>query len=181
LANYTDGLRIYDISNPASPVNVGHIDNGNSGRGICVQGNYAYLANYSDGLRIYEVNDTLEVKGNLTVVGNITAANLKMQCATLRRYENFAKGLQLVYTTGGGPGTVDEIAYMDEDPSTPFATSYFGIVCNEANGWTITGCSHTGTEADNDYLMHNNGCYADDNDATQDTNMLDVVCCRIGN
>jgi len=57
LANYNDGLRIYDITDPTSPQSVGHIDDGGIAYGIYVSGAYAYLANGTDGLRIYDVSD----------------------------------------------------------------------------------------------------------------------------
>ena len=56
LANSTDGLRVYNVSNPASPLHVSHINNGGQAIGVAVSGSYAYLANYTDGLRIYNVS-----------------------------------------------------------------------------------------------------------------------------
>jgi LVIVD repeat len=54
LANYTDGLRAYDISTPSHPVNVGFTDaNGGESYSAVVAGNFAYLANGSDGVRVY--------------------------------------------------------------------------------------------------------------------------------
>jgi len=57
LANDNDGLRICDISNPASPVDVGHANDGPSAYDVAVAGKYCYLANLGDGLRIYDVSD----------------------------------------------------------------------------------------------------------------------------
>jgi hypothetical protein len=56
LANFNDGLRIYDISNPGHPVSVGHANNGFAS-GIAVDGNFAYVADSSDGLRIYDISN----------------------------------------------------------------------------------------------------------------------------
>jgi hypothetical protein len=66
VANDTDGLRIYDVSTPSNPTNVGHINdlykpdgtpayNGANASDVVVQSNYVYLANGFDGLRIYDV------------------------------------------------------------------------------------------------------------------------------
>ncbi|WOO40306.1 hypothetical protein [Rubellicoccus peritrichatus] len=58
VANWLDGLRIYDISDPTNPQSVGHIDDGNdTAQGIVVTGNYAYLSADDDGVRIYDVSD----------------------------------------------------------------------------------------------------------------------------
>jgi hypothetical protein len=53
LANYTDGLRVYNIGIPTNPVNIGNTNNGGVAYGVTVSGNYAYLANQFDGLRVY--------------------------------------------------------------------------------------------------------------------------------
>jgi hypothetical protein len=61
VANGGDGLRIYDVANPASPINVGYVPDYNEGFGdairVAVSGHYAYLANTQDGLRIYDVSN----------------------------------------------------------------------------------------------------------------------------
>jgi hypothetical protein len=59
VANDFDGIRIYDVSNPKQPVNVGHAveTNGGGACRIAVSGQYAYVANFSDGLRIYDVSN----------------------------------------------------------------------------------------------------------------------------
>lgn len=57
LANDADGLRIYDITDPANPTNVANISDGDTALGIHVSGAYAYLANRDDGLRIYDISD----------------------------------------------------------------------------------------------------------------------------
>jgi hypothetical protein len=57
LANHFDGLRIYDVSNPANPLNVGHTSIGGYADGVVVAGNYAYLSGNSFGLRVIDVSD----------------------------------------------------------------------------------------------------------------------------
>src|ERR1700722_13734326 len=67
LANDTDGLRVYDVSNPANPINVCHTNDGSSAIDVVVSNGYLYLANYDDGLRIYDNS----VPTNLVNVGHI--------------------------------------------------------------------------------------------------------------
>ncbi len=56
LANFDDGLRIYDISNPTNPVSVGHINNGFAA-GVAISDNLACVADSADGLRIYDISN----------------------------------------------------------------------------------------------------------------------------
>ncbi len=61
LRNGGDGLRVYDISNPANPTNIGY---GGAPSGPCpaggyclaLSGNYAYMGNDCDGLRIFDIS-----------------------------------------------------------------------------------------------------------------------------
>lgn len=57
LANQSDGLRIYEVSDPTNPVNIAHTNNPGPAEDVVVVGNYAYLANAGDGLRIYDVSN----------------------------------------------------------------------------------------------------------------------------
>lgn len=57
LANQSDGFRIYDVSDPANPVNIAHTNNPGPAEDVVVSGNYAYLANAGDGLRIYDISN----------------------------------------------------------------------------------------------------------------------------
>jgi len=54
LAKGSDGLRIYDVSNPLSPTEVGSAPAPNAS-GFSVSGSYGFLANGTDGLRIYSL------------------------------------------------------------------------------------------------------------------------------
>jgi hypothetical protein len=57
LANHSDGLRIYDVSDPANPRNVGHISAGGYADGVVVIGNHAYLSGNGLGLKVYNISD----------------------------------------------------------------------------------------------------------------------------
>src|SRR5713101_4461998 len=61
LANREDGLRIYDVSDPTNPINIGHTNVSGTGSrpwafGVTVSSNYAYLANGDDGLRVFDIS-----------------------------------------------------------------------------------------------------------------------------
>ncbi len=53
------GLRIFDISNPTTPVEIGFYDTYSPefAKGVTVNGDYAYVAAGSEGLRIYNIAD----------------------------------------------------------------------------------------------------------------------------
>ncbi|HTY86771.1 MAG TPA: hypothetical protein VMB80_04840 [Candidatus Acidoferrum sp.] len=59
VANGSDGLRIYDVSNPANPLHVGHAVFNNGGQmalGIAISGSFAFIADYV-GLSTYSIFD----------------------------------------------------------------------------------------------------------------------------
>ena len=50
-------MRIINISNPASPTEVGFYDTPGALRGVAVSGSYAYVADYNSGLRIIDISN----------------------------------------------------------------------------------------------------------------------------
>jgi hypothetical protein len=73
LANGQDGLRIYDVSNPAVPTNIGHTNlTGDNFTAIVVRSSYAYLTG-NPGLAIFDISDatkpTLISKSYLEIPG----------------------------------------------------------------------------------------------------------------
>lgn len=56
VANGPDGLRIDSITNPASPVNIGHALTGGNTYGVAVAGQYAFVAQ-SSGIAVFDVSD----------------------------------------------------------------------------------------------------------------------------
>jgi hypothetical protein len=55
LAASANGLRIFNVANPATPIEVGSYDTPGDAQGITVVGNYAYLADGGSGLRIINI------------------------------------------------------------------------------------------------------------------------------
>ena len=58
MADYSNGLVIVDISNPAAPVLKGSYATGGDSYGVAISGNYAYVADESNGLEIFRIGDT---------------------------------------------------------------------------------------------------------------------------
>ncbi|MBU1706282.1 T9SS type A sorting domain-containing protein, partial [bacterium] len=57
VADSHDGLRVINITNPASPFEEGFYDTPGSAQGVAVSGNYAYVANEYVGLRIINITN----------------------------------------------------------------------------------------------------------------------------
>jgi hypothetical protein len=58
VADYTAGLRVVDVSNPASPTLLGTVDTGGFAAGVFVAGRYAYVVDANDGLNIVDVSSS---------------------------------------------------------------------------------------------------------------------------
>jgi hypothetical protein len=57
IANWANGLRIYDLADPYNPIDVAHYDDGGYVRDVSVVDNYAYIISEHAGLRILDVTD----------------------------------------------------------------------------------------------------------------------------
>ncbi|MCX6928763.1 MAG: hypothetical protein NT154_36955, partial [Verrucomicrobia bacterium] len=57
LANAFDGLRTYDVSNPAHPVRVAQITNGVTALGLTLSSNLVFVAQDHYGLGIYDISN----------------------------------------------------------------------------------------------------------------------------
>jgi len=82
LANESDGLRIYDVTDPTNPVNIAHATNSGSANDVVISSNYAYLANGGDGLHIYDVSDPT----NPVSVGQIYKGNFSITLVVTNNY-----------------------------------------------------------------------------------------------
>ncbi|MCX6904945.1 MAG: tail fiber domain-containing protein, partial [Verrucomicrobia bacterium] len=128
LANGEDGLRIYDISDPANPTNVAHmLDGGSYGNamGVAVAGHYCYVANYNDGLRIYDVSNP----SSPVNVGRITGSGgPALGVAVAGNYcylANFSAGLQIIdISTPTSPVSRSSTSWGDRPCSVAVAGNY---------------------------------------------------------
>jgi len=88
LANYYDGLRVYEISNPTNVINIAHTNNGGLAWNVALSGNYLFLANGSDGLRVYDVSNPT----NIVNVGHTNNGGTAYNITTAGRYAYLANG-----------------------------------------------------------------------------------------
>lgn len=88
VAEYSGGLRVYDLSSPTNPIAAGFVDDGGGASHIAVAGNYAYLANLSDGLRVYDVSSPT----NPVCVGHVVHSGLAYWLAVNGAYAYLANG-----------------------------------------------------------------------------------------
>lgn len=56
VANYTEGLRVIDVSDPWSPVLTGTADTPGYAYGVALYGGYAFVADYYQGLQVIDIN-----------------------------------------------------------------------------------------------------------------------------
>jgi len=89
VADYTYGLQIVNVSNPASPVLVGGCDTPGNAIGVFVHGNYAYVADYDHGLQIINVSNPAVP----TLVGNYNTAGTAEAVFVAGSYAYVADGL----------------------------------------------------------------------------------------
>lgn len=59
-ANANDGLRVFDVSNPANPIDLGHTNSGSYAEDLVLASNRVYLVDDS-GFRIYDVSNPTNV------------------------------------------------------------------------------------------------------------------------
>jgi len=59
VADYHNGMQVYDVADPTNPVQIGHIDIVGDVTDVCVQGDYAYVSvsNTSGSLEIINISD----------------------------------------------------------------------------------------------------------------------------
>ena len=62
VADGFDGLEIFNISDPATPTEIGQFTKGGNIRGVYVVGNYAYIVDRGDGLNIIDISEPTNPK-----------------------------------------------------------------------------------------------------------------------
>ncbi|MDO8736359.1 MAG: hypothetical protein Q7K29_04675, partial [Thermoleophilia bacterium] len=77
-ADGASGLKIIDISNPASPVLTGSLDTTGSATDIAVSGNYAYIADGASGLKIIDISNPASpvLTGSFDMIGYVSATGI---------------------------------------------------------------------------------------------------------
>jgi hypothetical protein len=103
VADYWAGLRVIDVSNPASPQERGHCDTPDLAWGVAVVGNYVYVADERAGLRVIDVSnpqspqergycDTPDLASGVAVAGDY--AYVADGSAGLRIIEFYGAGVE---------------------------------------------------------------------------------------
>lgn len=141
LAVRADGLRIYNISNPANPVNVGHANDGAQALDVAVQGSFAYVANSTDGLRIYNVSNP----SNPINVGHTNNGGLAYSVAVSGNYAylaNAGDGLRIYDISN--PANPINVGYAVNGGATYYLTvaGNYCYVTDDNNGFRIFNVSN---------------------------------------
>lgn len=71
LAQWNEGLRVFDVTNPAAPVETGHYWTWNRSRGVAVRDGIAYLADYSN-FGIYDCSAALGMSPSMPRVSSFS-------------------------------------------------------------------------------------------------------------
>ncbi|MBT3252531.1 MAG: T9SS type A sorting domain-containing protein, partial [Candidatus Marinimicrobia bacterium] len=152
IANWSDGFKVIDITDPAVPVLVAQIDFPGQCWDISVSGDYAYLGNDVEGLRIIDISNPLAPTHISTFVPVETAAFEYTQVIDTIAYAASKSGLYILNVSdpstpvqlGYSPAengswsvaVVDTIAFLPEfgsgirlvnvaDPTNPIELGYF--------------------------------------------------------
>ncbi len=141
LANDLDGLRIYNVANPANPTSVAHVvpPPNTSASSVAVSGNLAYLASGDIGLSIYDVSNP----ANPVPLGS-TAESYALSVAVSGHYAYLA-----CYPDG-------LLIYDVSDPTNPLTLA----VAPEVSGGLAYAVAVSGNYA---YVANDNGlwtCFA---------------------
>jgi len=104
---HSNGLTIYDPSNPYTPYVVGGVYLSSPAYGVAVSGNYAYVADGAGGLQIIDISD----KTNPTTTGSMATTGTALKVAISNNYAYVADG-------AGGLQIIDV-----SDPASPTSTA----------------------------------------------------------
>jgi len=95
IADLGSGLRVIDISDPASPVEVGFYDTAGDAWDVAVAGEYAYVAGYAAGLQVIDISDPTAP----TQVGTYNTSGASCGVAVWGDYAyvaDYSAGLQII-------------------------------------------------------------------------------------
>jgi hypothetical protein len=82
------GIRLYDITNPSSPVFLGSCSTPSFARNVAVRGNYAYVADGDSGLQVIDVSNSAAP----VMVGNYETAGTAITVRVAGNYAYLADG-----------------------------------------------------------------------------------------
>ncbi|MEN6625355.1 MAG: choice-of-anchor D domain-containing protein [Candidatus Sumerlaeia bacterium] len=132
----TGELQIFDVSNPAAPVSVGHLTISDAGRGICKSGSLVYIATAWKGFTIVDVSNPA------------APALVKVQDTSGIALDVWVEGTTLwVADAMGGVK-----AYNVGTPTAPVLLSTY-YTANQANGLCKTGNLMCVTDLNRFYVL----------------------------
>jgi hypothetical protein len=88
VADYWQGLQIYDVSDPENVSSVGSFDTPGTAYGVFVAGDYAYIADFGSGLRIIDISDP----ANPSAVGSYDTNGRAYSVQVVGNYAYIADG-----------------------------------------------------------------------------------------
>jgi hypothetical protein len=119
------GLRIINVSNPASPVEAGHFDTPGSASDVFVSGNYAYVADGDYGLRVVNVNNPAAAfEVGYCVPPSLGASIVVFVSGNYAYVKDFSHGLRIINIS---------------DPSAPYEVGHYDTPGQYANGIFASG------------------------------------------
>ena len=137
LADRSDGLRIFDVSNPENPSQVGLCDTPDQALGVAIAGNYAYLAVRISSLYVIDITNP----GDPTIVGNCDVPNRAFDVAINDNSAFIAEGAR-----GYQAGSLRIINVSN--PEDPFEVGYYNTP-GEVEGVAVSGSFAYITEGSN--------------------------------
>ena len=141
LANLEDGIRVYNVSDPANPLNVRHVVTNPRAVDIAVSGNYLYLANRQDGLRIYSISDP----SNPISTSQTNNGGLAFGVAVLGNYAYLANntdGLRIYNISNPANPVNVSHAYTGSEALDVAVSGNYAYVANYSDGLRIYDVSN---------------------------------------
>jgi len=139
MANGGAGLRIIDVSNPASPQEVGFYDRGSSTNGVYVSGDYVYVVEKSGGLRIIDISNPAV----LQEVGFYDTGEIAYSVYVAGNYAYVAAG-------SDGLRIIDVV-----NPASPKEVGFYDTGDSAMDVWISDNCVYVADGEDGLYILRN--------------------------
>ncbi len=136
VADGNSGLRVLDISTPATPSEIGFVDTPGSAYGVAVDGDHAYVADNNEGLRVIDVS----VPGSpsevafLSIPGNAFAVALAGDHAFVAARNEGVRVIDISVPTAPteigffDPGSIQANDIMVAGDRAYVSTGYYGLL-----------------------------------------------------